>query len=53
MGGWTSSSNKKHVIFARAGSNVIKGENTSINGGATSSEFINFSPLSEHKIAKV
>ena len=53
MGGWTSSGNKKHVIFARAGNNSIKGENASINGGTPSSEYINFSPLSEHKLVRV
>ena len=53
MGGWTGSSNKKHVIFAKAGYNSIKGENASINGGTPNSEFINFSPLLEHKIVKV
>ena len=53
MGGWTSSGNKKHVIFGRAGNNSIKGENASINGGTPSSEYINFSPLSEHKLVRV
>ena len=53
MGGWTSSGNKKWVIFANAHNNSISGENASINGGTPSSEYINFSPLSEHKLVRV
>jgi hypothetical protein len=53
MGGWTSWGNKKYVIFAREGYDSIMGLNMSINSGATSSDYINFSPLSEHKIVKV
>ena len=39
MGGWTSSGNKKWVIFANAHNNSISGENASINGGTPSSAY--------------